>query len=356
MKEIIKSDQYDSLLLGIKELISNAKSKIAFTVNNTMVLTNWYIGQYIVEYEQDGNVRAEYGTALLKKIAEDLTNEFGRGFSWRNLYNMKDFYLQFPILQTLSAKSNDPKLQTGSAKLDDRIIESIPKLSWSHFVRLLSVKSKEEQSFYLIEAAENNWTERELNRQINAAVFERLVLTKGDKSAKELSEKGQQVQTGIDVLKDPLVLEFLNLRSSLSFTENDLETAIINHLSEFLLELGKGFSFVARQQKISSSTEHFFIDLVFYNRLLKSFVLIDLKIGKLKHQDIGQMQMYVNYYDREVKTGEENPTIGIILCKEKDSFVVEYTLPKENKQIFANEYQLYLPDKKELKQLLENYL
>ena len=348
--------QYNKLVSSISKILSEAKNSIATTVNTTMVVTNWHIGQYIVEYEQGGKERAEYGTQLLKHLSEDLTKKFGRGFSWRNLYNMKEFYMQFPILQTVSAKLSSEKGQTVSAKFSDKVKTSLSKLTWSHFVRLLSVKDEDERNFYIIETAENNWKERELDRQINSSLYERLVLSKDKKAVKELSEKGQQIQSEQDVLKDPLVLEFLNIRQEEKYSENDLETAIINNLGEFLLELGKGFAFVARQQRISSGTEHFYIDLVFYNRLLRSFVIIDLKIGKLKHQDIGQMQMYINYYDREVKTKSENPTIGIVLCKENDDFVVEYTLHKDNKQIFTNEYKLYLPDKKELQKLLEKYI
>ena len=368
-------DKYNELLAKISKLIIDARKNIVSTVNTTMVVTYWHIGKYIIEHEQDGKERAEYGTQLLKHLSIDLTGKFGRGYSWRNLYNMKKFYLQFPILQTMSAKSLNPeikKLQTLSAKSENSKISakrqtvyeqfsekakaSFPKLSWSHFVRLLSIKDENERNFYIIETAENNWTERELDRQINSSLYERLLLSKDKNAIKELSEKGQQILQEQDLLKDPLVLEFLNIKQEQKYSENDLETAIIDNLGEFLLELGKGFTFVARQQRISSGTEHFYIDLVFYNRLLQAFVLIDIKIGKLKHQDIGQMQMYVNYYDREVKSENENPTIGIILCKENDDFVIEYTLPKNNKQIFAKEYKLYLPDKKELKKLLEKYL
>ena len=364
----LKTEQYTTLVSGITKILLEAKNKIATTVNSTMVITNWHIGQYIVEYEQGGKERAEYGTALLKRLSEDLTKDFGRGFSYRNLRLMKQFYLEFPIWQTPSAKSlntDNQKLQAASAKLSlekwqtspakfsKKAKDSLSKLSWSHFVRLLSVKDEDERNFYIIETAENNWKERELDRQINSSLFERLVLSKDKKAIKELSEKGQQIQTEQDVLKDPLVLEFLNIKQEKKYSENELETAIINNLEEFLLGLGKGFTFVSRQQRISSGTEHFYADLVFYNRLLRSFVIIDLKIGKLKHQDVGQMQMYVNYYDREVKTENENPTIGIILCKENDDFVVEYTLPENNKQIFSKEYKLYLPNKDELKELLD---
>ncbi len=340
----LNTSNYNNLLLEISNILTDSKSSVARTVNKTIVVTNWHIGKYIVEYEFKGKDRAEYGTQLLKRLSNDLTNKFGRGYSWRNLYNMKEFYKKFQILQTSSAKFNN------------KISSSFSKLTWSHYVRLLSINDEDERNFYLIEAAENNWKERELDRQINSSLFERLVLSKNKEKIKELSENGHIMQSEQDILKDPLILEFLNIKNKDDYSENDLEAAIINNIGEFLLELGKGFTFVARQQRISSGTEHFFIDLVFYNRLLRSFVIIDLKIGKLKHQDIGQMQMYVNYYDREVKTDSENPTIGIILCKENDEFVVEYTLPENNKQIFANEYKLYLPNKKELRALLEKYI
>ena len=353
----IKSKEYNNLVTTISEIVISTQNNIAKNINQSMIITYWNIGKYIVEFEQKGNERAEYGTELLKTIAIDLTSNIGKGFSWRNLYNMKRFYLVFPILQIASAKSDIKKLQTSPAKLEtDIMMKSINSLSWSHFVRLLSVKDKDERDFYIIEIAKNKWSERELNRQINSSLFERLLLSRDKDKVQELSKKGQLIETEKDILKDPLVLEFLNIKHNSSYSENDLETAIIENLGSFLLELGRGFSFVARQQRISSGTEHFYIDLVFYNRLLRSFVIIDLKIGKLKHQDIGQMQMYVNYYDREIKTEDEHPTIGIILCKENDNFVVEYTLPENNKQIFANEYKLYLPDKKELKELLKQYI
>jgi len=345
MPDKIKQKEYNELVETIKQIVVSARNSIAETVNKTMISTYWNIGKYIVEFEQKGQKRAEYGTELLKNLSSDLTSKTGKGFSQRNLYNMKRFYIEFPILQTLSAKSEN-----------DILINSVNQLNWSHFVRLLSVKDKNERNFYIIETAQNKWSERELDRQINSSLFERLILSRNKGKVIEISKKGQLIETEKDILKDPLVLEFLNIKQDSAYSENDLETAIIENLGKFLLELGKGFSFVARQQRISSGTEHFYIDLVFYNRLLKCFVLIDLKIGKLKHQDIGQMQMYVNYYDREIKTKNENPTIGIILCKENDNFIVEFTLPENNKQIFANEYKLYLPDKKELKKLLKQYL
>ncbi len=360
--------KYDGLVSAIETLLSEARQHVVREVNQTIIFTYWHIGRYIVEYEQGGKERAEYGAALLKRLSQDLTKSFGEGYSYRNLQKYKKFFMLFPIVPTVSAqlenekwstlstKSNTGKLPTVSAQFSEKVIASIPKLNWSHFVRLLSVKSEDERNFYLIETAENNWSVRELDRQINSSLYERLLLSKDKNGVKELAEKGQIIENVQDTLKDPYVLEFLNLDESYKYSENDLETAIISNLEKFILELGKGFSFVARQKRISAGADHFYIDLVFYNRLLKSHILIDLKIGKLKHQDIGQMQMYVNYYDRQIKTDEENPTIGILLCKEKNKFVIEYTLPENNKQVFAKEYQLYLPQKDELNKLLKKYL
>ncbi len=373
--------KYSGLVSSIESLLKDSRSRIVREVNQTIVITYWHIGRYIVEFEQGGKERAEYGTELLKRLSEDLTKSFGKGYSYRSLRKIKQFYITFSKWPALSAKLNGEKwptlsaqfknqkgqspvaqskdsiLHTASAKSElSKIQKAFVQLSWSHFVRLLSVKNEDERNFYLIETAENNWSVRELDRQINSSLFERLLLSKDKKGVKALSEKGQIVENINDALKDPYVLEFLGLEESSKYSESELETAIINNLEKFLLELGKGFSFVARQQRFTSGTDHFRIDLVFYNRLLKSFVLFDLKIGKITHGDIGQMQMYINYYDREIKLEEENPTIGILLCKEKDDFVIEYTLPEDNNQIFAKEYQLYLPNKEELKKLLKKYL
>jgi len=373
--------KYKGLFSSIESLLQDSRARVVREVNQTIVFTYWHIGRYIVEYEQGGKERAEYGTELLKRLSKDLTNSFGRGYSLRNLKLIKKFYLTFSIGQTLFAQSEKQKEQTLSAKTKiekwltpsanskNTIVASVSaqselsevqlafaKLSWSHFVRLLSVKDEDGRNFYLIESAENNWSVRELDRQINSSLFERLLLSKDKKGVKDLAEKGQIIKNVEDVLKDPYILEFLGLEESPKYSESDLEAAIINNLEKFLLELGKGFSFVARQQRFSSGTDHFYIDLVFYNRLLKCFVLIDLKIGKITHQDIGQMQMYVNYYDRELKVKDENSTVGMILCKEKNDFVIEYTLPEDNNRIFAKEYQLYLPQKEELKKLLQKYL
>ena len=357
--------EYNQLVTSIENLVSNAKQQISKTVNQTMIITNWKLGQYIVEFEQNGKHRAEYGAQLVKRLSIDLTKSFGGGFSYRNLQLFKKFYSLFPIMQTVSAQlemdkmnsfTHSQKVHTPSALFEDKLLKSINNLSWSHFVRVLSLKNEGERNFYVIETSENQWSLRELNRQINSSLYERLALSKDKKGILDLAKHGHELNTHEDLLKDPLVLEFLNIKENNRYSENDIETAIIDNLGDFLLELGKGFSFVARQKRITSGSEHFYIDLVFYNRLLRSFVLIDIKIGKIKHQDIGQMQMYVNYFDRKVKTNEENPTIGIILCKENDEFVVEFTLPEENKQIFSKEYKLYLPNKEELQKMLATYL
>lgn len=336
--------KYNNLLEQIQGLVQKSKAQVQRNVNTIIVQTYWQIGYYIVEYEQKGSERAEYGTALLHNLSQDLTEQLGRGYSYRNLRLFRQFYLTFPIWQSLIAKSKEKLIPIEKALLN---------CSWTHLVRLLSIKDETERHFYLIETVANKWSVRDLNRQIDTALFERLLLSKNTSTVKQITTQ-KEVTPMDNVLKDPYVLEFLGFEEQNSFSENELETAIINNLEKFLLELGKGFSFVARQYRISSGADHFYIDLVFYNRLLKSHVLIDLKIGKLKHQDIGQMQMYVNYFDREIKLQDEKPTIGIILCKEKNDFVVEYSFPKENQQIYSKEYLLYLPQKEELKKMLES--
>ena len=363
------STHYTNLVSSIETLLKEARTKVVREVNQTIIHTYWHIGKYIVEYEQGGKERADYGTALLKRLSKDLTKSFGPGYSYRNLQRIKKFYQSFPIVPSVMAQSKNKKGQSLIAKSENSIVPSmsaqykktkvhsaITQLSWTHFVRLLSVKDEDERNFYLIETAENNWSVRELDRQINSSLFERLLLSKDKKAVKTLAAKGQIIENAEDALKEPYVLEFLGLEESPAYSESDLEAAIIDNLEKFLLELGKGFSFVARQKRFTSGTDHFRIDLVFYNRLLRCFVLFDLKIGKISHQDIGQMQMYVNYYDREIKIDDEKPTIGILLCKEKNDFVIEYTLPKDNNQIYAKEYQLYLPQKEDLKKLLRKYL
>lgn len=327
----------------IVDLLQSAINKVVQTVNQTMVLTYFEIGRMLVEEEQNGKNRAEYGKSLLRDLSKVLTKEFGKGFSVTNIQQMRRFYLTYQKQQTVSAKSENANQQTVSEKF---------KLSWSHYLKLMRIDDENERQFYEIESFKNNWSVRELQRQFDSALYTRLVLSRDKDKVKELSEKGLVLEKPKDAIKDPYILEFIGLPEHTKYSESQLEQEIIDKLEHFLLELGNGFIFVARQKRITFDDKHFRIDLVFYNRILKCFVLIDLKIGEIKHQDLGQMQMYVNYYDREVRLDDENKTIGIVLCKDKSESVVEYTLPENNKQIFASKYQTLLPSKEELKLLI----
>lgn len=309
----------------IRVIIENARGNIVRIVNTEMVMAYWHIGREIIEVEQRGKSRAQYGQRLIKTLAARLSSDFGKGFDERNLFYMRQFYLFYPKLNALRSE-----------------------LSWTHYRVLMRIEKSEARSFYEIECTTNNWSARELERQKGSFLFERLALSKDKKGLMKLAHKGQELQTYEDMIKDPYVLEFTGLSPHSKLYENKLEQALIDNLSKFLLELGKGFTFVARQKRISLDGDHFYIDLVFYNTILKCFVLIDLKIGKLVHQDIGQMQMYVNYYDRSLKQSDDNLTVGLILCEDKKDAVVRYTLPKNNKQIFASRYKLYLPTEAEL--------
>ena len=354
------------LVLLASALIQAARTQVLRQTNSVMVFTYFQIGRLIVEHEQAGKAKAVYGKATLQLLSNRLTKEFGKGFSVSNVEQMRLFYLAYqsrlPISQPLSAKSSKTnifetvtdELETvqKSQPLAGKSFASLFPLSWSHYVILSRIDNADEQSFYEMEAVQCNWGKRELQRQLNSGLFERLSLSKNKKKVKQLASKGQIIERPEDVLKTPLVLEFLGLDEKTSYSETDLEAAIINKIEYFLLEMGKGFLFQGRQVRFSFDEENFFVDLVLYNRLLQCFVLVDLKIGKLKHQDIGQMQMYVNYYDRFVKQEFEKPTIGIIICKDKSDAVVEITLPKDNKQIFASQYKLYLPTKAALKKLV----
>jgi predicted nuclease of restriction endonuclease-like (RecB) superfamily len=320
------------LYQDIKSLLCDARKEIYTNINTTMTSTYFHIGKMIVEDEQQGSNRAKYGKGVLKALSLKLTEEFGKGFSVDNLENMRRFYLSYQISETVSRKF---------------------RLSWSHYIFLSKITNADERSFYEIEAIESNWSLRELKRQFDTGLFERLSLSRDKKQVKELAQKGQIVQNIEDLLKDPYILEFVGLPELHSYSESELEQKLIDKLESFLLELGKGFTFVARQKRITFDEEHFKIDLVFYNRLLKCFVIIDLKIGKLKHQDIGQMMMYVNYFDRYEKTEDENKTIGIILCKDKNNALVEMTLPEQNNQIFSSKYLTILPNKEEFQKFLE---
>ena len=337
--EKVNTDFYKKVVKLLKE----ARNSVVRTINKTMVYTYFEIGKIIVEEEQKGKTRAEYGTKLLKELSKRLVNEFGKGFSVTNLKQMRQFYLTYQKQQIPSVKSE--KGQTLSDEFN---------LSWSHYLMLMRIDDPQERSFYEKEAIINNWSLRELKRQFNSALYERLVLSRDKKGVKQLAEKGQIIETPQDSLKDPYVLEFVGLKENSKYNETELEQKLIDKLEHFLLELGKGFAFIGRQVRFTFEEDHFRVDLVFYNRLLRCFVLIDLKIGQLTHQDLGQMQMYVNYYDRYVKLPEENKTIGIVLCKDKNDALVEITLPENNEQIFASKYLTVLPSKEELKKLIEN--
>ena len=406
-----KPDGLTTLLTEVRQLIQSARRGVSTVVDTFQVMTNFEIGRRIVEHEQKGAKRAAYGAELLKELSTRLKAEFGRGFSEDNLSNMRRFFLmwndrvaEFPnrlfgnlqqpigqlqdtaIFQTPSGKSGTEKtrqlpigkspareisqqatgksdaLAKGQSASDQFTIseQAIRKsgfpftLSWTHYQVLLTIKDPDERSFYEIEATNAGWSVPELKRQKASCLYERLALSRDKAGIRRLAREGQVIVRPEDLLKEPLVLEFLGLDAQASYSETDLEQAIINRLEHFLLELGKGFLFEARQKRFTFDEDHYFVDLVFYNRLLRCYVIIDLKLDKLTHQDLGQMQMYVNYYDREVKLPDENPTIGLLLCKSAKKTVVELTLPKDA-NIHAKEYQLYLPSKELLKQKLDEW-
>lgn len=321
-----------SLYYKIASILEESRKFVATTVNTAMVQTYFEIGKLIVEEEQHGNVRAEYGKETLKNLSIKLTANYGKGFSVTNLKQMRDFYLTYQIRQTVSDQFT---------------------LSYSHYLFLMRIDNPDERKFYEIESSQNNWSLRELKRQFDSSLFERLSLSKDKEKVKSLAVQGQIIENPCDIVKDPYVLEFLGLPEKTYYSESESESRLIEKLENFLLELGKGYTFVGRQVRLSFDEKHFFVDLVFYNRLLQCFVLIDLKIGELTHQDLGQMQMYVNYYDRFVKLDHENKTIGIILCKKKSDSLVEITLPEDNNQIFASKYQTVLPNKEDLIKLIQ---
>lgn len=309
----------DSLFQSVKEIIRQSREKVFRIANSTLLLTYWQIGKLIVENEQQGKERAEYGKYTLKNLSKKLTLEFGKGFDYTNLSNMRKFYNAFPIVDTLSQQ-----------------------LSWSHYRLLSSQDDKNKRQYYLNEAVQNNWNVRDLKRQMNSLAYERV-----------LKHKESSPESIHSVLKDPYIFEFLGIKADEQFSEKEIETAIIDHIQKFLLEFGKGFAFVARQQHIATDTSDFYIDLVFYNYILKCFVIIDLKTGELSHQDIGQIDMYVRMYD-DLKRGEgDNPTIGILLCSEKDETIVKYSVLNDKNNLFASKYLLYLPKEEELKQIID---
>ncbi|MFH1465165.1 MAG: PDDEXK nuclease domain-containing protein [Pseudomonadota bacterium] len=354
-----------SLLAELRALIEAARTTAARQVNAITVLTNFEIGRRIVLHEQGGEERAQYGRGVVRELAGALTAEFGKGFSAENLWLMRRFYLTYrdraQIVQMASTPSLGQIVQTPSTESHPaqiaetpprRSLATIPfQLSWSHYVFLTRIDDVAERSFYEVEATSNGWSLSELRRQFDTSLYERLALSRDKEGVLALAAEGQIIDKPADMLKDPYVLEFLGLEERPRYSESDLEGRIIDKLEHFLLELGKGFLFGGRQRRFTFDDEHFFVDLVFYNRLLRCFVLLDLKIGKITHQDLGQMQMYVNFYDRHVKLPEEGPTVGIILCKRNREALVEITLP-EGANVHAREYRLVLPSKAELRRKL----
>ena len=339
----------------ILELVESSRNRIAGAVNFEMLATYFEIGRLLIIDKQHGSKRANYGENTLIQVSKDLTVKLGRGFSVQNLERMRNFYLFYSNSSNHLRKSE--QLENSSIHLRNSSGETVPilPLSWSHYLFLMRIENPLERSFYEIESFKNQWKQKDLERQFNTGLFERIALSKNKLEVLKLAVEGQKIEKPTDLIKEPLVLEFLGLEEKTSFSETDLETKIINDIEKFMLELGKGFFFGGRQVRFSLDEDHFYVDLVFYNRILQCFVLIDLKIGKLSHQDLGQMQMYVNYYDRFVKEAFENPTIGVILCKNKNENLVEITLPKENTQIYASKYSTILPDKKALKEILNHY-
>ena len=344
----------EQLLNSVSLLIKEARNLVVRNVNTTMVYTYFHIGRMIIEEEQHGKDRAAYSESVLKELSGHLTREYGKGFSHRNLEYFRKFYLSYTnrISQSVIAKLHLDNQHLINPQSLIAFSEHF-KLSWTHYIQLMKIENIDERDFYEIESASNNWSVRELQRQFDSSLYERLALSKDKQAIEQLSSRGQVLEKPFDTLKSPYVLEFLDLKEDSTYSENDLESAIINKLEHFMMELGKGFLFEGRQKRITLDGDHFYIDLVFYNRLLRCFVLIDLKIGKLTHQDIGQMQMYVNYYDRKIKLTDEKNTIGIVLCKQENKTVVEFTLPLNNEQIFAKEYKLYLPSKEALRRQIE---
>ena len=345
-------------------LVEAARAKTVVAVNLAMVYTYYEIGRQIVEEEQGGKRRAGYGETLLIDLSKKLTARFGRGWSAENLRKMRSFFLMYSHQQIYAAplrKLGNASSRQGASSKSTTVLwksgsadPSTPTftLSWSHYLKLMRIDDPDERAFYEIESRENNWSLRELQRQFDSSLYERLALSRDKKKVMDLARRGQVVERPEDAVKDPYILEFTGLPERTNYTESDLEARLIDHLQEFMLELGKGFAFVGRQQRLTFDEKHFFVDLVFFNRLLKCFVLVDLKRGELKHQDIGQMQMYVNYYDRVVKLADENPTIGILLCHDKSDTLVEFSLPEKGNRIFASKYRTVLPSKAQLKRLV----
>ena len=324
---------HDDVFNSIKTLMDKERNEVAREVNNILVQTYWEIGRIIVEDEQGHSERAEYGKELINDLSRQLTREYGRGFSRSNLQNMRNLYLSYPICQTLSGK-----------------------LTWSHYCELLSISDEKKRSFYEKESINANWSVRELKRQIKTSLFERLLLSSGEENKEkvlDLALKGNEINKASDLVKDPYVFEFLGLPEEKPMMESDLEKALVTHIEKFLLELGKGFMYVGSQQRVTLGNTHYYVDMVFYNKILRSYVLIELKTGKLMPEAVGQLNMYLNYYKAEVNDEMDNEPIGIILCANKDSIQAEYALGSLSNQIFASKYTLYIPDREQLEEQVE---
>lgn len=336
------------------DLIDRARNTAIREVNLVQLLTYYTLGKWIVEVQQGGSGRAKYGKRVLETLSDALNHVFGKGYSVSTLTNIRKFYEIYK--NRISAPMVTDFAEPNPQPLVTKFGNDVPfRLSWTHYLILMRIQNEEERDFYERLAIQENWGKRELSRQYGSSLYERMLIGKDKQQILRLSKKGRLAEKPADLVKDPYILEFLGIPEQTDFSETELESRLIDHLQEFLLELGTGFAFVARQKRFTFEEDHFRVDLVFYNRLLQCFVLFDLKTEKLKHQDLGQMQMYVNYYDRYEKTDFENPTIGILLCPQKNDAVVELTLP-ENSNIFASQYQLYLPDKKLLQKKLQEWI
>ena len=351
--EIQDTIRIDALFERISAIIEQGRRHVVTAANIAEVYTKYGVGRYIVEDEQEGKYRAQYGKQVMKAISFRLTERFGKGWSVDTLEKCRTFYYVYSISATPSRNSMEQSKEKTVKQSTDIISATVLRkleneisftLSWSHYLILMHIENAEARSFYEIECAQQQWSVRQLSRQVGSSLYERLALSRDKDEVMRLAKEGQTIEKPTDIIKDPLTLEFLGLKPDVTYTETKLENAIINKMQQFLLELGKGFLFEARQKRFTFDEEHFYVDLVFYNRLLQCYVLIDLKANKLTHQDLGQMQMYVNYYDRNVRQEFEKPTIGILLCERKNDALVELTLPKDA-NIYATQYQLYLPDK-----------
>lgn len=333
MKLVKNNKSHLSLIKQIRTLVEGARENVARNINKEILQTYWQIGKHIVEFEQKGNIKAEYGKQLLINLSKELSLELGKGFSRSNLTYMRMFYQRYPKSETVSHK-----------------------LSWSHYFELLKIDDELERNFYQQQAIKENWSIRELKRHKASALFQRIALSKDKKGILALAKKGHIIENDSDIVKAPYVLDFLNIPEKYRYSEKELEQKIINNLQEFLLELGKGFAFIGRQYRVTLNNKHYRIDLVFYHRILKCFVLIDLKINDVEHRDIGQMNMYLGYFETEMNVEGDNPPIGIILTAEKDSIMVEYAMHGISNKIFVSKYQLYLPDKKLLQKKVQEML